>query len=409
MILSGLTALTVALALAVPDTLAWLQWGGPRRNFTVEGSRIADRWPAGGPRRLWSRALGEGHSAVLVENGRLYTMYRQDGSEFVVALDAASGKTAWEYSYAESTSGLNLSQGVGPHSTPLILGDRIYALSSRVKLFALDKQTGKLAWAHDLVKEFRAEQDDRGYAPSPIAYRDTVIVLAGAPGAAVMAFHPRTGAVVWKGGDFPIAPGSPVLITVDGQDQLVVLGADEVFGMNPSNGAILWRHPHRTQYGLNISMPVWGPDNLLFVSSAYNNGTRALRLRQAAGKTTVKEEWFQNRMRVHFGNVIRLGDFVVGASGDFGPCPTVGIDLKSGTVLWQNREFARSSFVHADNKLIIMDEDGNLGLAIAGRDGLKVLAKAPVLSNVAWTVPTLAGTTLYARDRKNIVALSLGG
>ena len=82
-------------------------------------------------------------------------------------------------------------------------------------------------------------------------------------------------------------------------------------------------------------------------------------------------------MRVHIGTVIRLGDFAVGSSGDFGPCPTVGIDLKTGNVLWQDRQFARSTFLYADNKLIIMDENGNLGLATAARDGLKVLARAP--------------------------------
>ena len=398
----------VAIALAVPDT-AWLQWGGPRRNFMVESGILAGKWPAGGPKRLWSRALGEGHSAILVENGRLYAMYRQGGAERIAALDAATGKAIWEYGYDESTQGLNLSEGAGPHSTPLILGKRVFAVSSRVKLFAIHKQTGKRAWSHDLVKEFGAEQDDRGYAPSPIAYRDTLIVIAGAPRASVVAFNPATGAPLWTGGDFPVAPGSPLLINVDGQDQLVVLGTDEVVGMDPSNGVVLWRHPHRTQYGLNISTPVWGGDNLLFVSSAYNNGARALRLRQAGGKTTVKEEWFQNRMRVHIGTVIRLGDFAVGSSGDFGPCPTVGIDLRTGNVLWQDRQFARSTFLYADHKLIIMDENGNLGLATASRDGLKVIARAPILSARAWTVPTLSGTTLYVRDRKQIVALALGG
>jgi len=398
----------IALSLATPDG-AWLQWGGPRRNFMVESGTLASQWPANGPKRLWARPLGEGHSAILVESGRLYTMYRQGGAERIAALDAATGKAIWEYEYDESTQGLNLSEGAGPHSTPLILDNRVFAVSSRVKLFAIHKHTGKRAWARDLVKELDAEQDDRGYAPSPIAYRDTLIVIAGGPQAAVAAFNPATGAPLWTGGDFPVAPGSPLLINVDGQDQLVVLGTDEVVGMNPSNGTVLWRHPHRTQYGLNISTPVWGGDNLLFVSSAYNNGARALKLRQAGGKTTVKEEWFQNRMRVHIGTVIRLGDFAVGSSGDFGPCPTVGIDLKSGNVLWQDRQFARSTFLYADNKLIIMDETGNLGLATAARDGLKVLARASVLSNRAWTVPTLSGTTLYVRDRKQIVALALGG
>jgi hypothetical protein len=31
-----------------------------------------------------------------------------------------------------------------------------------------------------------------------------------------------------------------------------------------------------------------------------------------------------------------------------------------------------------------------------------------VFDTVSWTVPTLAGKTLYARDREKIVALNLG-
>jgi hypothetical protein len=97
----------------------------------------------------------------------------------------------------------------------------------------------------------------------------------------------------------------------------------------------------------------------------------------------------------------------VGSSGDFGPCPTVGVDVKTGQVLWQNRDFARSTFLYADNKLIIMDEDGNIGLAKPDRNGLNVLAKASVLTNRAWTVPTLVGTTLYVRDRAKMMAFDL--
>ena len=201
----------------------------------------------------------------------------------------------------------------------------------------------------------------------------------------------------------------PSSINVDGQDQLVVLGANDVVGMSPADGAVLWTHPHKTEWGLNISTPVWGEGNLLLLSSAYNNGTRLLKLSQANGKTAVQELWYQNRMRVHIGTIIRLGDFAVGSSGDFGPCPTAAIDLKTGNVLWQNREFARSTFLYADGKLIIVDEDGNLGLATASRDGLKVLAKASLLKNRAWTVPTLVGTRLYIRDRKTMMALELGG
>jgi outer membrane protein assembly factor BamB len=396
---------------------AWLQWGGPRRNFMVDTAGLADAWPSGGPKQLWTRSLGEGHSAIVVDGNRLYTMHRPGGmltmvrrsqQETIAAFDAATGKTVWEYTYGSATGDLNLSEGAGPHSTPLIIGNLLYTASSRSEVFALDKSSGKLVWSHDLVKEFGAQQDDRGYSASAIAYRDTVIMPAGGPNAAVIAFNQKSGAVVWKGGNFPTGPASPILINVDGQDQLVISGANEIVGMDPTNGTVLWRHPHKTEWGLNISTPVWGPDNLLLVSAAYNNGARLLKISQAGGKTKVEEKWYQNRMRVHIGTIIRLGDYAVGSSGDFGPCPTVAIDIATGKILWQNRDFARSTFLYADNKLIVMDEDGSIGLAVPSREGLKVLAKASVLTNRSWTVPTLVGTRLYVRDRKAMAAFDLG-
>ncbi|MEO5895147.1 MAG: PQQ-binding-like beta-propeller repeat protein [Vicinamibacterales bacterium] len=419
---SVLLAVAVAGVLVAQDATvatvvdsSWLQWGGARRNFMVDAPPLVAVWPQSGPRQLWERPLGEGHSAILVDGNRLYTMYRAAGmlsvirrtqAETIAALDASTGKTLWEHTYDSSTSGLNLSEGAGPHSTPLIVGNTLFAIGSRMELFALDKNTGKVLWQHDVIKEFAAPQDDRGYSPGPIAYRNTIIIPAG-KGMSLIAFDQRTGALAWKAGDYPVGPGSPLLITVDGQEQLVVSGANELVGADPSNGAVLWRHPHKTDYGLNISTPVWGEGNLLFASAAYNNGARLLHLAQAAGKTTAREMWFQNRMRVHIGTAIRLGDFVVGSSGDFGPCPTVAVDIKTGEVLWQNRDFARSTFLHADGKLIILDEDGNLGLAKPDRKGLNVLTRASVLTNRAWTVPTLAGTTLYVRDRARMMALDL--
>ncbi|MPY86878.1 MAG: PQQ-binding-like beta-propeller repeat protein [Luteitalea sp.] len=393
---------------------AWTQWGGPHRNFMVEAQGLATDWPAAGPRQLWSRALGEGHSSILNEDGRLYTMYRplsaagRSEEEAIVALNAATGQTIWEHKYASPTSGVDFSAGAGPHSTPLIVGDRIFAAGSRRELFALDKQTGRVLWSHDLMKEFGAPEPDRGFAPSPIAFGETIILPVGGPEQFVMAFEQRTGAVAWKKHSFSFAPGSPVLIGVDGQQQLVVFGGDDVAGINPANGDLLWRHPHKTDYGLNISTPVWGSDNLLFLSSAYNNGSRVLQLTQTDGKTSVKELWFNNRMRVHIGTVIRLGDYAYGASGDFGPSFITAINVKTGEIAWRDRSFARSQFLYADDRIVILDEDGALGIATLSPKGLKVHARADVLTKISWTPPTLVGTRLYVRDRANIVALELG-
>lgn len=397
------------------SSAAWLQWGGPGRNFMSDSKGLASSWPASGPKKLWTRALGEGHSSILVENGRLYTMYRQvtrqpqtKPEEVVAALDAAAGKTLWEFAYPAPVDGIQFDQGLGPHSTPLISGRVLFATSSRSELFALDKATGKRIWSHDFIKEYGAPLTSRGYSCSPILFRNSVIVTMGGPNQGVAAFDQQTGKLLWKGGYFVWAPASPILIDVDGQPQLVVFGGDVITGMDPATGKTLWSHPHKTDWGLNISTPIWLPEHhLLFASSAYGTGSRALELRQAAGKTTVVEKWESKRMRVHIGTVIRLGDYAYGSSGDFGPAFISAIDMKSGTVAWQDRNFARAQLLYADGKLIVLDEDGTLGLATVSPQGLKVLARANVLTNLAWTPPTLVGTTLYLRDRHTIAAFDL--
>ena len=69
-------------------------------------------------------------------------------------------------------------------------------------------------------------------------------------------------------------------------------------------------------------------------------------------------------MRVHFGTCIRVGDYVYGSSGDFGPAPFTAVNIKTGKIAWRDRSFARASFVFADGHFIILDEDGYLTLAL---------------------------------------------
>ena len=386
----------------------WAQWGGPHRNFTAETKGLATKWPESGPRRVWQRELGEGYSAIAVERGMLFTMYRKGDNEVAIALDAASGKTVWEYSYAAPFSPeYDMSHGPGPHATPLVTGGFVFTSGATGKLHCLDKKTGKVVWAHDLMSEFHGTVRVNGYSCSPIAYKDKIVMMVGGPASSLVAFNQKDGAVAWKKHDFRNSTSSPILINVDGQEQLVAFMWGEVVGVDPNNGELLWSHAHPVEYGLNTSTPVWGSDNLLFISSGYNGGSRVVKLSRAADKTKVEELWAHGLMRVHFTNAIRVGDIVYGSSGDFGPAPFTAIDVKTGTVQWRNRSFPRASFLFADNRFIILDEDGNLSLATPTPEGLTTTSKAAVLNNNAWTAPSLAGTRLYLRDRKNIMAVEL--
>ena len=113
-----------------PTAGGWPQWGGPTRNFMLPAGAGPTEWPSSGPRVVWRRPLGEGYSAIAVSGSTLYTMYRHDGDEIVVALDADTGKTRWEHRYsAPPLEKMNLEQGSGPHATPLVHGGRVFAHS----------------------------------------------------------------------------------------------------------------------------------------------------------------------------------------------------------------------------------------------------------------------------------------
>jgi outer membrane protein assembly factor BamB len=334
--------------------------------------------------------------------------------ETVVSLDAKTGQTIWEHSYPARTGYEDFSFGPGPHASPLVVGERVFTIGTTQQLVAFDKRTGKVLWSHDLVRDYGAPEllirpnVKVGYGCSPLAFGDTIICSVGGPGQSVMAFRQSDGSVAWKSGDFLTAAAAPILINLNGQQQAVFLGGGAVTGLNPVDGAILWSHPHDPGNDLNCTTPLFGSDTVLFVSSAYQAGSRAIQLSQDAGVTHARELWFTNRVRFMFLSAIRVGDFVYGTTGDFGPAFLTALNIRTGQSAWQVRGFARASLLQAGDKTIILNEDGDLALAKLTPSGAEILARAKILDTVSWTAPTLVGTTLYARDREKVVALDLG-
>ncbi|MEE2775285.1 MAG: PQQ-binding-like beta-propeller repeat protein [Acidobacteriota bacterium] len=418
----GLVAvMLLAIAARADDSESWPQWGGPQGNFRVEGAELADSWPAEGPPRLWARELGDGHSAIVVAGARLYTQYRPrrdvaEGEfadrEAVIALDAETGARLWEAHYPSEP--MDFTYGAGPHSTPLVADDRVFAVSTRKRLSAFEATSGQPAWSRDLVAELGAPPTlirpvvKAGYGPSPVAWEDLVIVTVGGKGQAVVAFRQDTGEIAWRSGDFLISPSTPLLIELDGDEQLVIFASDTVHGLDPSSGEVLWSHPHLTEADMNISTPVWGADGILFLSSAFDGGSQALRLRQIDGATRVEKLWYTTEFRIMFGSAVRVGDLVYGSSGDLGPSFVGAVNVRTGKVAFRQRGFARANFLYADSKLVALDEDGVLSLSAPGPAGIETLSRIELLDTVSWTVPTLAGTVLYVRDRSRIMALDLG-
>ncbi len=386
----------------------WPQWGGPDGNFAVPARELATSWPAAGPPREWSQALGPGHSSIVVAGGTLYALYREGAEEILVAHHAANGGLKWRHEVLSKLwKGFDPQFGSGPHSTPAVRDGRVYMVSVPGLVLCLDAGSGKLLWSHDLWQEHDAEPSDRGYASSPLVAGGQVIVPAAGRG--LVALDAASGEVRWTRFELPNpAFSSPVMARVGGRDQLISFMAEEVVGVDPGDGRVLWRHTHRTKYDVNAMTPLVTGDGLVFVSSAYDAGSRALQLAVVGRGASARELWFGRDMKVHHQSVVRAGDTIIGSSGDFGPAFLIGVDARSGELRFKARGFAKANLLRVGEQILILDEDGVLALASHDSAGLEIHAKAQILSSRTWAVPALVGTTLYLRDQKEIVALELG-
>jgi outer membrane protein assembly factor BamB len=397
----------------------WLQWGGPNRDFTSSATGLANRWPKDGPRKLWEEPLGDGYSALLCDVDTVYATYsirdKNDplkGDEFVVAFDAKTGKRRWEHKYdAPRPKELNNDFGPGPHSTPLIIGDKIFTVSCTAKFLCLDTKTGSEIWSKDLKKEHKAVLQMHGYGSSPVAYKGNILLpISKEKGSAIMAFKQSDGSVAWKGGDFDPGYATLLPITALGVEQLIAFSTKAVLGLDAADGKTLWSVDHPTQWGANITTPVWcEKSDQIFISSAYGMGSRGVRLEKAGSQIAAKEAWFNPKMKIQHADAICLDDWIYGSSGDFGPAFLAAVNVKTGEFGWRQRGIAKANVVHADGKLIVLDEDGALYLVKADPAKYRLLGKVKdVCKKTAWTVPTLVGRTLYLRDREKIKALDLG-
>jgi outer membrane protein assembly factor BamB len=389
----------------------WLQWGGPNGDFTVNAKGLANSWPEGGPKQLWKRPLGDGYASILCKGDRLFTEYRAGDDCFVVALHAKTGETAWEYRYSTSMwPDMERSFGLGPNATPLIVNDRIVSASIDGKIRCLELASGKVVWEHDLPAEFgrRKRIEEYGYSSSPLAYSGTVIVQVGGDSHSVVAFKPEDGSVVWKGEPGGVSYAPATITKFAGQDQYLYFEPEGVVGLDPSSGRVLWRSPIAFNNGNHLTPVVKCDENHLWVASQFlTGGARLLEVTRADGRMTATENWFERRLRATHWTSIRLGDFIYGSIGDNNQSFLTAFDWKTGKIAWRERGFHKAQSLYADEKLLFLDENGMLGLAEVSPGGLKVLASARVTEPVSWSLPTLVGTTLYARDRKNILALDL--
>ena len=387
---------------------SWTQWGGKDHAFKAESGGLKDTWPETGPPKLWERDLGEGYSAILVEDGKLYTQYRIEEKEAVAALDATSGKTIWETRYEASPAEGHVDQfGRGPRSTPLLVGDQLFTIGVSGVMNCLDKKTGKIQWSKDLWNDMGGSVLNHGYSSSPIAYKDQVIVLVGGEGHSIASLNRKDGSVKWKSLDFKNSYSTPKIFDIGGKPHLITFMAHQIIGMDPDTGALEWSYDHRNQWEQNINMPVLVDGQYLFFSAS-QAGARGMKLSRKDGKVHAEEVWSTRKIQFYHVTSVLEGDYVYGSTGSGSPAFMAAVNVKTGEIAWRKRGYAKANVIQADGKLFILDENGVLTMADASPEDLKILGQVELLERPAWTVPTIVGNTMYVRGTDKIMALNLG-
>jgi outer membrane protein assembly factor BamB len=340
--------------------------------------------------------LGEGYSAFSVVGNRVYTMGQRGERQYVIALDAASGKKVWEVAAGGS---FRERRGHGPRGTPTTDGDRLYALAADGTLVCLEAATGKQVWTQNVVEKFGASVIHWGISESPLIDGDRVIVTPGGRGAAVVALDKKTGGLVWKSQSDEAGYSSPIVFDLGGKRQIATLTGEAAIGLNAANGELLWRYDKVSNRTANIATPIFH-DGHVFVSTDYGTGCALLKLTPQGGGVKADEVYFSREMKNHYSSSVLVGEHLYGFNSQI----LTAMRLRDGEVAWRDRSVGKGSVTYAEGHLYCFSERGVMGLVEATPEGYREKSRFSIPPGEfnTWTPPVIANGHLYLREQDNL-------
>jgi len=380
----------------------WTDFRGPKRDGTYEELPILAEWPAAGLTPLWKQPVGGGYASFVVAGGRAFTIEQRGGDEVVAAYDVPTGRELWTNSWpAEFRESMG---GDGPRATPTWSDGRVYALGATGELRAVDDTTGKTLWRTNILSDSGAQNLDWGMSAAPLVVDDTVIVLpGGSNGRSVVGYDRVTGKRAWSALGDKQAYCSPMLVTLNGVRQLLVVSATRMMGMVAGDGKVLWEYPFPTFNGINAAQPLVVGDNRVFVSASYGAGAAMIELSGSGDRFAVREVWRNTRMKNRFsGSVLRDG-VIYGLDEGI----LAAIDAETGELKWKGGRYGYGQVLLAGSHLIVLTEDGDLALVRAVPDRYQEMTRFPVLEGKTWNVPALSGGYLLVRNLAEMAAFDL--
>ena len=388
---------------AAPPPANWPGWRGPNRDALVPvlPARLADK-----PTVVWRAILTDkGIGGIAATSKVVLVSDRELGDQFDVfrCLDAATGRELWAHRYP--APGL-LDYGNSPRATPLIDGDQCFTLGAHGHLSCLELATGRPLWQLDVKSEFGLVEELKwGLCGSPLVVDRKLILYAGGPQAAIVAFDPATGKPLWKTPGNPPGYGSLMVGTLGGKRQLVGHDASTLGGWDIATGKRLWTLEPPIAGDFNVPTPLVWQDQLIVATE--NNGTRLYRF-DDRGVIAAKPDAEYQALSPDTHSPVIVGDRLFGILNGL-HC----LDLKNGLKpLWIGKDpgfLEHASLIGAPDRSLVITGEAELILLDATANEMKILGRQKALDGESGLLahPALVGSRLYLRGSSEIVCLEL--
>lgn len=226
---------------------------------------------------IWKKELpGTGSSSPIIVGERLivtcYVADGQKGKRQVLCFNKNDGAVLWSVDFPIQYEEDKLQGYITEHgyatNTPVSDGEYVYVFLGKGGVHCLSLEAGEIMWGYDAGKG--SSNRRWGSASSLILYKNLVIVNAAEESKALIALDKATGNEVWRedADMLELTFGTPRIATLaNGEDELVISVASEIWGMNPATGKLKWFADSPT--GNNVSPSIIVDDQTVYGFGGY--------------------------------------------------------------------------------------------------------------------------------------------
>jgi outer membrane protein assembly factor BamB len=392
----------------------WSRFRGPNGQGISSVTGLPTEWSAE-DNIAWKTAIpGDGWSSPVVWDDHVFlTSTTSEGTEcHVIAVDLKSGKILWDKTVFKQEALQKHPRNSYATPTPVTDGQTVYALFAGGGFVALDFD-GNVKWTNQELHYY----SHHGLGTSPILYNDLLITAINPSNqedpvrlgwqlpwdqSYLLALDKTTGKERWRGKRVlsRIGHSTPVVLNVNGKDQIISPAGDVVQGFDPANGELIWTVQN---FGEPAVPTIAIGDGLVFMSSMPSDSMRGIKPDGQGDCTKTHVVWEQRK------NVPTMASFLYIKPCLYTACDNgsfSAFDAASGEFLWQQRLGGplNSSPIYADGKIYVTSELGATTVLLPNADPKKqpkVLATNELEEHVLATI-AVAGKQLLLRTDHNL-------